>query len=191
MDSAQLQALAKEREARRGPPTTAPVPASWAKKPSAAPASADTARLATFHRSIKLSRSIGLALDVFAVLMMLFGAGWRVVLVFFIGGAGLARGGAALTHSLLPEMLYEGSKRPPTKEEIAEAANIGLWSVEGVKKFGASLSAECALSLDSLAWACTYGKKNCLTDQMYTGPLSFGKVLGLVWGKLREGVIRC
>ena len=30
--------------------------------------------------------------------------------------------------------------------------------------------------LDSLAFACTYGKKNCLTDEMYRGELSMGKV---------------
>ena len=32
------------------------------------------------------------------------------------------------------------------------------------------------MCLDSLAFACTYGKKNCLTDEMYRGELSLGKV---------------
>ena len=32
------------------------------------------------------------------------------------------------------------------------------------------------MCLDSLAFACTYGKKNCLTTDMYRGELSLGKV---------------
>ena len=32
------------------------------------------------------------------------------------------------------------------------------------------------MCLDSLAFACTYGKKNCLTGEMYRGELSLGKV---------------
>merc|ERR1712205_158550 len=101
-----------------------------------------------------------------------------------------ARGGGGLLHSFLPAMLHEGS-RPPTAEEVAQLANVGLFSLDGLKQFGVSVGAEWALALDSLAWCCTYGKKNCLTDQMFAGePLSLGKILGLVWGKLREGVIR-
>ena len=40
-----------------------------------------------------------------------------------------------------------------------------------------------------------YGKKNCLTPRMYNdndgGPLSLTKILTLVAGKLREGVVQC
>ena len=63
--------------------------------------------------------------------------------------------------------------------------------MDGVKDFGASWGAEYALALDSLAFVCTYGKKNCLTNDMYHGQLTLGKITGLVVGKLREGVIRC
>lgn len=67
----------------------------------------------------------------------------------------------------------------------------GLFCMEGMKSFSTSFSAEYALALDSLAYVCTYGKKNCLTNDMFSGELSLGKIVGLVWGKLREGVIRC
>ena len=86
---------------------------------------------------------------------------------------------------------YTWSPKPPTDAEMAAAAAAGLYCVEGVKNFGASLASEWALALDSLAFVCTYGKKNCLTNDMYRGELSLGKITGLVWGKLREGVIRC
>ena len=75
--------------------------------------------------------------------------------------------------------------------EVASAGNVGLFSVDGLKTMAASLRAENALALDSLAFACTYGKKNCLTNDMYSGELSYGKVCRLVWGKLSEGVVRC
>ena len=35
------------------------------------------------------------------------------------------------------------------------------------------------------------GKRNCLTNEMYSGELSLGKVVRLVGGKLSEGVVRC
>ena len=36
------------------------------------------------------------------------------------------------------------------------------------------------------------GKRNCLTNEMYSGePLSLGKIVRLVGGKLSEGVVRC
>jgi len=88
-------------------------------------------------------------------------------------------------------MLIEAGVKEPTEAEIAAAAASGLFCVDGVKNFGASFAAEYALALDSLAFVCTYGKKNCLTGDMYQGEQSLGKIVGLVWGKLREGVIRC
>jgi hypothetical protein len=47
------------------------------------------------------------------------------------------------------------------------------------------------VALENLAFVCTYGKRNCLTGRMYTGELSLGKISGLVWSKLREGVTQC
>ena len=46
-------------------------------------------------------------------------------------------------------------------------------------------------ALECLAFACTYGKQNCLTNDMYSGDLSLGKIWTLVSAKLKEGVIKC
>ena len=198
MNSAELQALAKEREARRGVPTDSPagaigtpmpVPRAWAQRTT--PAAPSNARsLVAAHRSIKLARSFGLACVALGLLLLIMGAGRTAVGVFVLGGIGMARAGAGLLHGALPSMLHE-SNRPPTAEEIALSSSVGLFSLDGLKNVGESLGAEYALALDSLAWCCSYGKKNCLTDQMYAGELSLGKICALVWGKLREGVIRC
>ena len=198
--SVDLRALAREREARRpAQAASAPIPSSW--KPTPAQASTQPsqtlASMHSMHRSIKLARSLGLALAALAVLFLLLGFFSRMTVgVLVLGAIGLARGGASLVHSLCPEMLYEGSKRPPSDDEVARAASVGLYSLGGLKTFGASLTAEYALALDSLAWCCTYGKKNCLTDQMFGRSSNvysegLGKIIGLVWGKLREGIIRC
>ena len=56
---------------------------------------------------------------------------------------------------------------------------------------GAAWALEWESALESLAFACTYGKKNCLTPQMFAGPLTLAKVCRLVGGKLSEGVVRC
>ena len=190
-----LAALAREREARRGVPTAAaskpgPLPSSWAasSRPTAAPPS----NLMSAHRSIRLARAIGLAACVLAALSLALGAGWRFSLVFFLLSVGFARAGAGILHNLLPPTLIEAGAKPPTDVEIAAASVAGLFCVEGAKNIGVSLAAEYELALDSLAFVCTYGKKNCLTDKMYSGqPLSLGKIARLVWGKLSEGVVRC
>ena len=122
----------------------------------------------------------------------MLGFGWRTVLIVFLGGVGVARGGGRLVHGIVPAMLIESGAKPPTDTEIAAAQNAGLFCVEGVKTFGASFGGEYALALDSLAFVCTYGKKNCLTDKMYDSrELTLGKIFGLVWGKVSEGVFRC
>jgi hypothetical protein len=189
MDAADLRKLAQEREARHGVPKPAAraVPAASHVRPSAAQLS--KALLST-HRSIKLARSLGFAMSLTSGLLLLLGCGRITVGVVGLGGVGLARGGAAWLHGLLPPMLIETPKAP-SAAEMAMAASIGLYCLEGVKTFGSSVQAEATLALDSLAYACTYGKKNCLTNAMYTGDLSLGKIVGLVWGKLREGVVRC
>ena len=192
-NNSDLAALAREREARRGgpPPAAAastPLPKSWASRPAAAPPS----NLHSVHRSIKLGRAIGLAATFLSILFLVLGFGWRTVLIVFLGGVGVARGGGRLVHGIVPAMLIESGAKPPTDTEIAAAQNAGLFCVEGVKTFGASFGGEYALALDSLAFVCTYGKKNCLTDKMYDSrELTLGKIFGLVWGKVSEGVFRC
>lgn len=188
MQADDLRALAKEREARHGArpqPASAPLPASWASKPPPAAAgggdltSLTRALLAT-HRSIRLARSLGLAAGLVAALFFMLGlAGWRTGGVLLLAGVGLARGGGAFLHGVIPATLVETS-RPPSSAELAAAASLGLYSVEGLKSSGASFSAEYSVALDSLAFACTYGKKNCLTGDMFSGELSLGKILGLV-----------
>ena len=132
-----------------------------------------------------------LGLNILAVVCLVLGFGRYTVGVLLLSGVGLARGGAQLVHGLLPPMLLEKSA-PPTDAEVAAASNAGFYCVEGLKNFSTSLSAEYALALDSLAFTCTYGNKNCLTNDMYRGgPPSLGKICGLVWGKVREGVFRC
>ena len=124
------------------------------------------------------------------LLGLVLGFGRTTIGVLMLGGIGLARGGGALVHSMLPAMLIEVSQ-PPTAEQMTAAAAAGLYSLAGVKDVAASAAAEYALAVDSLAFVCTYGKKNCLTNDMYRGELTLGKICGLVWGKLREGVVRC
>ena len=167
MDAASLRQLREEREARRG----APLPASWAAKPTPTPRSTSLppASLTSAHRSIRLARSLGLALVLLACLLLLLGVGWRVCVFTVLGGIGMARGGGALLHGLLPGTLVEVA-RPPTATEMTAASAVGLWCPAGLKTFGASSEAEYNLALDSLAFCCTYGRKNCLTDAMYSGP---------------------
>jgi hypothetical protein len=145
------------------------------------------------HRSIRLARMFGFGANLLSLLLLAFGWSFRsyIFLLFFLGGIGLARGGGRFLHHNLPAMLIESSK-PPTDFELGAASATGLYSLEGLKSVGTALPAEYALALDTLAFVCTYGKKNCLTDAMYSGqPLTLGKIAGLVGGKLREGVVRC
>ena len=192
MDSAELAALAREREARRGTPApaSAPLPSSWASRPSK-PTAVQPAALLSAHRSIKLARGLGLCATLLAAIFLALGFGWRVSAICFLGAVGFARAGAGILHGVLPPTLIEAGAKPPTDGEIASTSAAGLFCLDGAKSLGTSLSAEYELALDSLAFVCTYGKKNCLTDQMYRGPLTLGKISGLVWGKLREGIIRC
>ena len=195
MDPADLRALAKERESRRGVPrpsgsTPQPTDRVPSSSPTARVPSSSVAKiLLSQHRTIKLARSLGFTLAISSPILLLLGF-TRVAIVVLLGGVGLARGGGALLHNVLPPMLQETS-RPPTDSEVASGADVGLFSAQGLSAFGACWGAECGLALDSLAYVCTYGKKNCLTSDMYRGDLTLGKITGLVWGKLREGVVRC
>jgi hypothetical protein len=117
MDASELAQLAKEREARRGKPSSCappgatsvplPIPETWRAKPKPSPTSDGLHTLIGAHRSIKLARSFGFASAAVGMLLLLFGAGRMTVLLFVLGGIGLARGGAALMHGLLPGMLIE------------------------------------------------------------------------------------
>ena len=186
-----MAALAREREARRGvPKDTAPLPKSWASRPT--PAAPPAGNLFSAHRSIRLARAVGLAAIILVALFFVLGwMGLRTAIIGLLLAVGLARGGGRLMHGILPPMLIEAGAKPPSDAEVASTAAAGLFCLEGAKNLGVSLGAEYALALDSLAFVCTYGRKNCLTDNMYSGELSLGKIVGLVWGKLREGVIRC
>jgi hypothetical protein len=147
MEAADLRALAKEREARRGVPTPA-VAASKPAAPRAPPVAAAnlTKALLLQHRSIKLGRSLGYAAMMTAALLVLFGAGRYTFGVLFLGGLGLARGGGALLHnSVLPPMLLEGAA-PPSANEIAAAARVGLFSMDGLKALGPALKPRAACS---------------------------------------------
>ena len=106
---------------------------------------------------------------------LLFGS-WRAAVVLALVGAGLARGGGAWLHGVVPDMLREG--KPPTPEQMAAAAPV-LFGPHGVQNGGASLSFAWELMLENLAYTCTRGRKNCLTDKIYgSGPLTLGRSSG-------------
>jgi hypothetical protein len=172
MDSAALRELAKEREARQRPGHGASAAAAkpsaalpWGRSSSSsstASSSAPPANLLSAHRSIRLARMFGFGANLLAILCLVLGCGRYTVGILLLGGIGLARAGGQFVHNLLPPMLLE-KPTPPTGAEIASAASAGLYCMEGAKSLGTSVSAEYALALDSLAFTCTYGQKNCLT----------------------------
>eukprot|EP00941_MAST-03F_sp_MAST-3F-sp1_P005321 g5321.t1 len=141
------------------------------------------------HRSIRMAHSFGLCLCVFGVLFsLLFSVRFGLLCVFL--GTGLARGGGIFVHNyLLPKLLLEG--KPPSSYDISAAQELGLFSIEGLKSAFQSLSHEYVVLLENLAFACTYGKRNCLTNQMYTGPITASKIFNLVWGKVSQGIFNC
>jgi len=183
-----LQALAKEREARQAAAAAAAGSGSSPASRSSAQTLLAPQALKSAPRSIRLARSGGLVLLALAALGLLLG-GRTFALLCGLLGAGLARGGGGWLHGLLPAMLQEG--RTPTPFEVAGARSQGLFSSQLLAAPLACLSLEYDIALENLAFICTYGKRNCLTSQMYSGPLSLGKVAGLVWGKLSQGIVRC
>ena len=203
-----LRALAKEREARQAaaapsagdgassaPVRAAPVrtagQGSGSRARAAAPqGSISRAALLRAHRSIRLARSLGLVLVVLGALVALLFGGRLSAVLLAVAGVQLARGGGAWLHSVLPPMLQEGGG-PPSAADVASASGCGLFSAEALAGPADCLTLEYEAAVENLAFACTYGKRNCLTNQMYSGELSLGKVLGLVWGKLSQGVVRC
>jgi hypothetical protein len=187
-----LRALAKEREARQAKaagalPSDSPGLSSTTRKAPVA-TRLDPNALLRAHRSIRIARSIALALLVISSVVGLLG-GWRIALVLLFAAVGLARRGGGAVHGALPAMLQEGG--PPGAADLTAAATCGLFSGQVMSHPGRCLALEWEVALENLAFACTYGKRNCLTNEMYSGELSLGKVCRLVWGKLSEGTVRC
>ncbi|CAE8697251.1 unnamed protein product [Polarella glacialis] len=187
-----LKELAAEREARAKARVGAPMPNPW--PASKAPARVQVgksqgAELLRVHRSIRFAHSLGLVTCVIGILLMLLMSSrtWGVLVIFF--GILLARMGGSSVHGMLPALLQES--HAPTQAEVDASIGIGLFGFAGIKDLGNSLAVEWATLLENLAFACTYGKRNCLTSQMYAGDITLGKICSLVWGKLSSGVLQC
>ena len=165
-----------------------PSAAATPSRPRALPAACAVA-LKKAPRSVRLARTGGALLDVFALIgVVLYGVGPKL-LCLFAAGVAFARMGGTWLHGVLPPMLQEG--RAPSQADCATAAGLGLFSLAGLQSPSASLGIEWEIALENLAFCCTYGRRNCLTSQMYAGELSLSKILSLVWGKLSEGTVRC
>eukprot|EP00929_Paragymnodinium_shiwhaense_P105917 TRINITY_DN70961_c0_g1_i1.p1 TRINITY_DN70961_c0_g1~~TRINITY_DN70961_c0_g1_i1.p1 ORF type:complete len:202 (+),score=34.80 TRINITY_DN70961_c0_g1_i1:59-664(+) len=200
MDAAELKQLAEEREARaraRGP-MSEPMPNPWPKAaPARQPAAAGrpgggagaASALSKAHRSIRLAHSVACIWCCIGLLMLLLMSNrwWGVVSILV--GVVLARSGGGVVHGALPAMLQESG--PPSEQELESATCVGLFCGAGLMQPGESLAEEWTVFLENLAFICTYGKRNCLTNQMYSGDLTFGKITSLVWGKLSSGVVQC
>jgi hypothetical protein len=109
-------------------------------------------------------------------------------LVLALIGVGLARSGGAQLHALLPAMLREGP--PPTQAQV-DAAPKALFGQGVFASPSAVLSEEHSVLLENLAFCCSYGKTNCITNELYSGELSLGKICKTVGAKLAEGTLRC
>jgi hypothetical protein len=189
-----LKRLAAEREEReqlrnraaQAPFTPALTPQAAARKHTV---KKSLSPLQSAHRTVQLAHSSGCVLCAtgLTLLMLLSRSSGSVYgALLLLAGVGLARGGGTWLHSVLPAMLREGA--PPKSTELA--VDDGLFAGKGPFDSNA-WAQEGQVALESLAWCCTYGKKNCLTSDMYRGDLSLGKVWRLVYGKLSEGIVRC
>eukprot|EP00746_Dinoflagellata_sp_MGD_P073224 gnl/MRDRNA2_/MRDRNA2_29734_c0_seq1.p1 gnl/MRDRNA2_/MRDRNA2_29734_c0~~gnl/MRDRNA2_/MRDRNA2_29734_c0_seq1.p1 ORF type:complete len:230 (-),score=23.64 gnl/MRDRNA2_/MRDRNA2_29734_c0_seq1:41-634(-) len=196
MESADLKQLAAEREARAKArtgemPSYTPMPNAWqgSKAQSTSSGAVSFKELARVHRSIRLAHSLGLILLFFGLLLMLFMSNryWGLCIIF--GGIVLARTGGQFIHSMLPPLLHEGNA--PTSQEMSAGSCSGLFCLSGIMDPASSFAIEWATLLENLAFICTYGKRNCLTSEMYAGEITFGKIFSLVYGKLSSGVVKC
>ena len=151
-----LKSLAAEREARRAANPAAPKPASTPTRPS------NSAFLDSAHRTIRIAHSLGCCFCAFgALLSVLIPRWWRFALFFCVAGVGLAKSGAIWLHDNLPAMYQEG--RAPTAVEVERAASSGIFCMEGLQSASERLSEEWHIALENLAFACTYGKRKCVT----------------------------
>lgn len=190
MDNSVLRQLAREREARH-PRTQAAAQPRPSYQTRHRPAQPDRATLTLLqsHSAILMARSIGTTIIFISLLLFLVYREWRVIVAGSVVGALFARSGAEWLYSILPAMLKEGA--PPTSEAQATASSTGLYSRQVIDSPAAAISSEHRVFLHALAFVCTYGRKNCLTGQMYDGELSFGKIFRLVGSKLAVGTVRC
>ena len=188
-----MAALREAREAReraKKTPGAESAPKEAAASPSrpALPAACAVA-LKKAPRSVRLARTGGLVLELLTLLgVVLYGVGPKL-LCLGAAGVALARMGGTWLHGVLPPNLQEG--RAPSQADVATAADLGLFSLTGLQSPSASVGIECEIALENLAFLVTYGKRNCLTGQMYAGEISLSKIISLVWGKLSEGTVRC
>eukprot|EP00729_Bicosta_minor_P011733 gene11733-3104_t len=187
-----LAALAAERRSRKvvtnqSDPSVASN-ASSARYQAAAAARKAPIKLDRVHRSVQLAHFAALMLMLFGVFFGVLFASWRMLLFPTLAGAMLARAGGAWFHGVLPQMLVKGS--PPSQQEMDAAANL-IFSLDAVKDIGPTWATASELFTENLAFCCTYGKTNCLTNEMYTGELSVGKCVRLAGNKLAGGTVAC
>ncbi|KAL1508079.1 hypothetical protein AB1Y20_007673 [Prymnesium parvum] len=171
---------ARAQAAREGPSLP------WAKGAG----SINSQALPRAHRSVRMAHSLGvLSCVVAAACILIAGPGmWSLGLI--AAGALLARAGGAWLHGVLPALLVD-SPHPPAPGEMSVVAANSLFSLSGLRQPVSAFRVEWDVLLENLAFTCTYGKRNCLTNDMYSGELSLGKIVSLVSAKLSEGVVRC
>eukprot|EP00930_Biecheleria_cincta_P076821 TRINITY_DN64031_c0_g1_i1.p2 TRINITY_DN64031_c0_g1~~TRINITY_DN64031_c0_g1_i1.p2 ORF type:complete len:196 (-),score=19.88 TRINITY_DN64031_c0_g1_i1:28-615(-) len=194
MHPSELRELAAEREARATANAVGPMPNPWlsssgcsgsaSRKPSMA-----LGELARAHRSVRIAHSLGVICACVGLLLLLLVSNRSWGLVVLLAGTIIARAGGYTVHGLLPKLLQEGAA--PTEAEVAAGASVGCFCLAGLLEPGTSISQEWTALLENLAFVCTYGKRNCLTSQMYAGDITLGKICSLVSGKLSQGVVRC
>lgn len=180
--NALLRSLHAERQGRRPAPTQA------ATQPLPSKQESPGAPLSKAHRSIRLAHTLGFILSTTALaFLLLFGVG-RVLLGMLALGVLCARSGGPWLHGVMPACLQEGAA--PGADEAARTEK-GIFSVQGLQNFSTALGDEYGLFLDSLAFVVTYGKKNCLTNDVYSSPLSLPRIMSLVQSKLAAGLVQC
>ena len=186
-----LKALAAERLARRAaskPPTSATRTPTHAQRSQISIKQAQR-QLLRVHRSIRLAHSFGCLGCIMGLLLLVLCSSWWWCTLLCISGVALGRYGGAWLHRIMPVMWQEGAE--PKPKAVSDAADFGIFSLRNISNIADNLQLENQVALENLAFLCTYGKSNCITQRMYSGPLSYGKVVGLVWSKLRDGTVRC
>jgi hypothetical protein len=110
-------------------------------------------KLRRTHRSIQLAHSVAAALFAVSVVgAILFG--WRqIAAVMTAAAVWLARMGGQWFHGLLPAVLRVGEA--PTPQQLQAAAPLAF-SLAGMKNLSATVGALWRVSLESLAFTCTY-----------------------------------
>ena len=174
-----FRALAEERRRRRKPSVTS------AQKS----VPFDPALLLQAHRSIRMAHTLGVILFFFSAIVFIFFR--KLAVVIAVASVCFAKYGGGRLHEVLPTIFREG--RTPSSDELSRTSNVGVFCVSALFDPWLAIKTEYCVFLENLAWLCTYGKKNCLTSQIYSGreQLSFGRIVSLVFAKLRSGVVMC